>query len=155
MVGIRMVRRRGARTVRVMGQKANDKPHAGVWGFRWEFPRLGAYDVRNPADPTSASIGILTPLGDLKPKQDRTQKALRVLYDAHQKGEQITRGGGTGSTASHHAHRFLIDAGLGDRKAVEALIVELIKRGLVTTQPGKVNHNAVTLLIPAEPEEEV
>lgn len=145
----------GARTVRIKGQKANDKPHAGAWGFRREFPRLGAYDVRNPSDLKSASIGILVPLGALKPKQDQTQKALRVLYDAHQAGASITRGGGIGSPASHHAHRFLIDAGLGDRKAVEEILIKLIKSGLVMTKPGKVNANAVTLLIPNEPEEEV
>ena len=78
----------GARTIRIMGQKANDKPHAGTWCFRREFPNVVAYDVRNPSDPKSATIGILVPLG--KPTANRAppQAALRALYAFQQAGGQ-------------------------------------------------------------------
>ena len=145
----------GMRTVRIMGQKANDKPHAGAWCFRREFPNVVAYDVRNPSDPKSATIGILVPLGKPTAKRVAPQAALRALYAFHQNGGKIVRGGVNGPVAQHHAHRILIDAGLGDRKAAEALIVELLKEKLLTAQPGWIGGHNVTFLTPSEPEEEV
>jgi hypothetical protein len=144
----------GARTVRVSGQKANDKPIAGAWCFRWELRSVVAYDVRNPSDPKSATTGILLPLGKPTAKRVAPQAALRALYAFHQNGGKIVRGGANGPVAPHHAHRILIDAGLGDRKAAEALIVELLKEKLLTRQQGWVRGHNVTFLIPSEPEEE-
>ena len=145
----------GAHTVRVLGQKANDKAIAGAWCFRWEFPSVGAYDVRKPDEFKSAAIGILVPLGKPTAKRVAPQAALRALYAFHQNGGKIVRGGVNGPVAPHHAHRILIDAGLGDRKAAEALIVELLKEKLLTAQPGWIGGHNVTFLIPGEPEEEV
>jgi hypothetical protein len=137
-----------AQTIKLSGQKANDKPLAGVCWFRRERQSLVAVDPRAPVDNLEiVEVVALRALPTPTVQQISPAQALSALCQAQARGVRVRRGGTRGRKNDADAHSILEGEFGVSRNEAEAIVRDLIQNHGVTTKPSQVRGNATEFLV--------
>jgi hypothetical protein len=137
-----------AHTIKLSGQKANDKPLAGVCWFRRERQSLVAVDPRAPVESLEiVEVVALRALPTPTVRQISPAEALSALRHAQAQGAQVRRGGTRGRKNDADAHSILEGEFGVSRNEAEVIVKDLIENHGVTAKPGQVRGNAIEFLV--------